>query len=227
MSSYNNRINTPKIPNSQNQTKIEQHSNNFQLNETNNNLQIGSGPELKKNKNSYKSLIIIIGVIIIIVIVTLILVFALRKKENPRPIRPINPGEDIPSTIISDIITTDIIDTTENIYFDENNMNYTEAEKLIGLDSIKENRNILAETSNNINTLLSFYNNTNLTNVNATIKSDPDNLEFLIDSNKSLLEIVENDLDLYISKYSSLSEQSFELLIDLSEYINSMPLNKF
>ena len=227
MSSYNNRINTPKIPNSQNQTKIEQHLNNFQLNETNNNLQIGSGPELKKNKNSYKSLIIIIGVIIIIVIVTLILVFALRKKEDPRPIRPINPGEDIPSTIISDIITTDIIDTTENIYFDENNMNYTEAEKLIGLDSIKENRNILAETSNNINTLLSFYNNTNLTNVNATIKSDPDNLEFLIDSNKSLLEIVENDLDLYISKYSSLSEQANELSNDLSEYINSIPLNKF
>ena len=227
MSSYNNRINTPKIPNSQNQAKIEQHLNNFQLNETNNNLQIGSGPELKKNKNSYKSLIIIIGVIIIIVIVTLILVFALRKKEDPRPIRPINPGEDIPSTIISDIITTDIIDTTENIYFDENNMNYTEAEKLIGLDSIKENRNILAETSNNINTLLSFYNNTNLTNVNATIKSDPDNLEFLIDSNKSLLEIVENDLDLYISKYSSLSEQANELSNDLSEYINSIPLNKF
>ena len=229
MLSSNNRVNSPNIPkdqqNTQNQTKIEQNLNNFQLNETSNNLQKGPGWELKKNKNSYKSLIIIIGaiIVIVIVIVILILVFALRKKESSRTI---NLDEAIPSTIISDIITTDIIDTTENIYLDENNMNYTEAEKLIGLDSIKENRNILDETSNNINILLSFY-NTNLTNVNATINSDPENLEFLIDTNESLLEIAENDLDLYISKYSSLSEQANELSNDLSEYINSIPLNEF
>ena len=158
------------------------------------------------------------------------MVFTLRKKKKPSPIIRYNPGETIPSTIISDIITTDttnIIDTTDNIKFDDNNMHYTEAEKLIGLDSIKENHNILNETLNNINKLLSFYNNTNLTNINAKINKDPENLEFLIDANESSLEIAENDLDLYISKYSSISEQANELSNDLSEYINYIPLDEF
>ena len=106
-------------------------------------------------------------------------------------------------------------------------MNYTEAEKLIGLDSKKENHIVLDEILNNINTLLLFYNNTNLTNINATINSDPENLEFLIDANESSLEIAENDLDLYISQYSSLSEKANELSNDLSEYINSIQLDEF
>ena len=79
---------------------------------------------------------------------------------------------------------------------------------------------------NDINTLL-LYNNTNLTNINATINRDSENLEFLIDANESSLEIAENDLDLYISKYSSLSEQANELSNDLSENINSIPLDEF
>ena len=41
------------------------------------------------------------------------------------------------------------------------------------------------------------------------------------------MEIAENDLDLYISKYSSLSEQANELSNDLSEYINSMEIDEF
>ena len=157
------------------------------------------------------------------------MVFALRKKKKPSPIIRYNPGETIPSTIISDIITTDItniIDTTDNIKLDDDNMHYTEAEKLIGLDSIKENHNILNETLNNINKLLSFYNNTNLTNINAKINKDPENLEFLIDANESSLEIAENDLDLYISKYSSLSSQANELSNALSEYINNIKLDE-
>ena len=226
MSSYNNRIDTQNIPkeqqNAQKPVNIIQDTSIFNINKTNINFPKAQEQIQKKNKISYKTLIIIIvAIVAVITIVTLILVFTLRKKKKPSPIIRYNPGETIPSTIISDIITTD------NIKLDDDNMHYTEAEKLIGLDSIKENHNILNETLNNINKLLSFYNNTNLTNINAKINKDPENLEFLIDANESSLEIAENDLDLYISKYSTISEQANELSNDLSEYINYIPLDEF
>ena len=234
MSSYNNRINTQNIPkeqqNAQNQTNIPQDISNFNTNKANSDFQNDQDKMIKTNKISKKKLVIIlVSIVAVIVIITLILVFALRKKKKPSSIIRLNPGETIPNTIISDIITTDIgdnIDTTENIKLDDNNINYTEAEKIIGLDSIKENHNILNETLNNINILLSFYNNTNITNINVKINKEPENLKFLIDANESSLKIAENDLDLYISKYSSLSSQANELSNALSEYINNIKLDE-
>ena len=219
------------IPNIQKQQQIAvdetdtvQNINDFGVDKTNNNFQ-SQEQKIKGKKFSYKLPFIIVGAIIAIgVIITLILVFALKKKKKKRTIRQSNPDKTISSTIITDIISTYITDFAD---LDNNKINYTEAEKLIGLDSIKENHIILEETSNNIDILLSFYNNANLTNINSSITSEPENLDFLIDVNESALEIAENDLDLYISKYSSLSEQANELSNDLSDYINSMEIDEF
>ena len=217
-----NKVNI--YPKEQQNANMLQDLSKLDINKTNNNFQNSQEQEQKKTKMSNKVPIIIIGAIIVVLaILVIILVICLRKPKS-RSIKLPNPvelNETIPITIITDIITTDFPDSDDDKY-----INYTEAEKLIGLDSIKKNRIIFDETLNDINTLL-LYNNTNLTNINATINSSPENLEFLIDANESSLEIAENDLDLYISKYSSLSEQANELSNDLSENINSIPLDEF
>ena len=111
MSSYNNRIDTQNIPkeqqNAQKPVNIIQDTSIFNINKTNINFPKAQEQIQKKNKISYKTLIIIIvAIVAVITIVTLILVFTLRKKKKPSPIIRYNPGETIPSTIISDIITT-------------------------------------------------------------------------------------------------------------------------
>ena len=225
MSSLNMIINTQnnskEQQNSQNQSSNSQDMSNFNTSKTNNNFQKDQEQVLKKNKISYKTLItILLAITAIIGIIILIRLFVLKRKK---PIKGANHGKKISTTKINDIIIKDIIDDIE---LDDNNMNYTEAEKLIGLDSIKENHNILNETLNNINILLSFYNNTNITKINVKINKEPENLKFLIDANESSLKIAENDLDLYISKYSSLSSQANELSNALSEYINNIKLDE-
>ena len=225
MSSLNMIINTQnnskEQQNSQNQSSNSQDINNFNTSKTNNNFQKDQEQVLKKNKISYKTLItILLAITAVIGIIILIKVFFFEKQK---PIKGSNHGKKISTTKINDIIIKDIIDDIE---LDDINMNYTEAEKLIGLDSIKENHNILNETLNNINILLSFYNNTNITKINVKINKEPENLKFLIDANESSLKIAENDLDLYISKYSSLSSQANELSNALSEYINNIKLDE-
>ena len=225
MSSLNMIINTQnnskEQQNSQNQSSNSQDISNFNTSKTNNNFQKDQEQVLKKNKISYKKLItILLAITALIGIIILIKVFFFKKQK---PIKGSNHGKKISTTKINDIIIKDIIDDIE---LDDINMNYTEAEKLIGLDSIKENHNILNETLNNINILLSFYNNTNITKINVKINKEPENLKFLIDANESSLKIAENDLDLYISKYSSLSSQANELSNALSEYINNIKLDE-
>ena len=225
MSSLNMIINTQnnskEQQNSQNQSSNSQDISNFNTSKTNNNFQKDQEQVLKKNKISYKKLItILLAITAVIGIIILIKVFFFKKQK---PIKGSNHGKKISTTKINDIIIKDIIDDIE---LDDINMNYTEAEKLIGLDSIKENHNILNETLNNINILLSFYNNTNITKINTKINKEPENLKFLIDANESSLKIAENDLDLYISKYSSLSSQANELSNALSEYINNIKLDE-
>lgn len=175
----------------------------------------------KKDKNkgkiSKKALIIIVASIIaVVIIVTIIIVFAIKKDDVEK--KPIiiqeNPSDLESITIYTDLITTDYFDSDDNL------VDYNDAIKLIGLNSIIENHNILNETSNNIDKILSFYNNTNIIKINATINDDPENLEFLIDTNESSLQVARDDLDIYISKYSSLSEQTNILSNEIFEYIN-------
>ena len=199
-------------------------SNNIEINKTIENFSVEQKEDNRKSKISKRTKIIIIVSVIVVVVavaVTLIIIFATKKDDKKKPIIIQELTDSYSSIIFTDIKTTDLVD-------DEiDTLEYKDAEEIIGLESVKENHNLLNESTNNINKLLSFCNNTNLVIINASINDNPQNLEFLFDTNDTSLEVASDDLDLYISKYASLSEQTKTLSNEISEFINYIPLEEY
>ena len=64
------------------------------------------------------------------------------------------------------------------------------------------------ESSSNINESLSICNNIDFTKINVTINDEVKNIDFLINTNESSLQVAKDDLDLYNSRYVILSQQA-------------------
>ena len=105
---------------------------------------------------------------------------------------------------------------------------YEEAEKLLGLN-VKENHNLLNESSNNINELISICNKEKLTLLNNTINKIPKNLDFLKNRTEISLIVAKEDLDLYMIKISNLSDQTNNLTKEMNDIMDkiSLSLNEY
>ena len=85
------------------------------------------------------------------------------------------------------------------------------------------------ESLNNINELMLMYNNINFSIINTTVSDNPKNLDFLLTSNESSLQVAKDDIDLYKSRYTSLSQEANAFIKEFSDslYNISTPLNEF
>ena len=101
---------------------------------------------------------------------------------------------------------------------------YEEAEKLLGLN-VKENHNLLNESSNNINELISICNKEKLTLLNNTINKIPKNLDFLKNRTEISLIVAKEDLDLYMIKISNLSDQTNNLTKEMNDIMDKISLS--
>ena len=72
-------------------------------------------------------------------------------------------------------------------------------------------------------------NNINFSTINAAVNDNPKNLDFLLTSNESSMQVAKDDLDLYKSRYASLSQQANTFTKEVSESLKtiSTPLNEF
>ena len=205
-----NNFQKENIPKSQQRSQKVDTKNDSSINNTNNEFSLAKDTknENLKGKKSILIKVLIIGISIILVfaLVLAIILISTKKSEKKKYTIPIEDNE-----------------------VEENIIDYDEAEKLIGSETIKENHNLLDKTSSNLNESLSICNNFNFTKINLSINDNPKNLEFLINSNESSLQVAQMDLDLYISKYQTLSEQTDTLTNDVSEYFKyfSDTLNEF
>ena len=142
---------------------------------------------MQNNRNRFRKIlipIIIMSVIVVIIAAILVTVYFFNKKK----IIKISPSD-------IDYIKEDI--------------DYTKAESLIGLESIKSNYLLLNETLNNIIDSLMAYENIDLKPINTEINYECPN--FLENPTKIALKIVKSDFEFYKTKYEKLSEISNNL----------------
>ena len=243
-------IDDSKQKNEPDQSKVMNITNNAISEKSNNNTSV-------KTKSIFSAkVIIIIGITIalIIALVLIIVIVLTKKKDKKKPSFGENSAEstniyndtettseakestEIETTIISndtENITIESIEIKETI-IDSNDLegiiiDYASAEKIIDSETTKENHNLLNESLSDINELMLMYNNINFSTINATVNDNPKNLDFLLTSNKSSMQVAKDDLDLYKSRYASLSQQANAFTKEVSESLKtiSAPLNEF
>ena len=186
-------------------------------------------------KTKSRKVLIIIGITIavIIVLVLVIVIVLTKKKDKKNPIIQENLGE--PTNIYNDtgIISNDSTEvketTTDSNDLEGITIDYPNAEKIIDSEITKENHNLLNESLGNIDEFMVMYNNINFSEINATVNDNPKNLDFLLTSNESSVQVAKDDLDLYKSRYASLSQQTNSFTKEVSESLKtiSAPLNEF
>ena len=179
-----------------------------------------------KNKISGK-LFIIIGIVIgliFISVIVIVIVLANTKKKKPFVFR-----NDSNDTGIFSNDTNEGDETSNSNDVEKISIDYVSAENLIDSEIIKENHNLLNESLNNLNELMLMYNNINFSKINTTVSDNPKNLDFLLTSNDSSLQVAKDDIDLYKSRYESLSQEANAFINEISDFLNnvSTPLNEF
>ena len=211
MSAVNTKINQENIQNIQ--------SDNQNL-ENNQKIEIAKSEEKiiqEKNEISIKDylkkefiickkpislkLLLIIGISAIILICLLIIIIVLATKK-----KKITAKESEPNLI-----------------------DYYEAEKILGLERTRENHNLLNESSCNLDELTSICNHANFSEINISIGEIPENLNFLKDTTNTSLIVAREDLDLYISQYGIIREETNNLTKEVSGLMNkiSSPLSEY
>jgi hypothetical protein len=155
--------------------------------------------------------IVIIGVVIAILAALLVIIFVVVANKHKKKSNVFHIWDD------------------ETEKKEDTGLDYEEAEKLIGSEKTKENHNLLNESLANINEALSICNNNSFPKIDETIDDKHENLDFLKNSNESSLQVAKEDLDLYHSRYVSLSQQVNALAQDTSESFQnlSVGLNEF
>ena len=101
-------------------------------------------------------------------------------------------------------------------------VDYKDAEKLIDLDIIEENRNLLDESADDLKSLLIMCNNLTFSEIEISINNASENLEFLINTNESSLKVAKDDLDFYNSSYDILSRQANSFTKETPEYFMNL-----
>ena len=162
-----------------------------------------------KSSLSLKAKMIILAAITLaITLFILLLVLLTNKKENKKNILKVATKTDI---FESETITIEESVTTINNEEEIIMLDYSEAETLIGSQTVKDIHNLLNESTNIIDDLLIMCDNISFSKINETINPLPENLDNLInnfnESSNGSLEIFKSDLDLYHSKYISFSEE--------------------
>ena len=156
-----------------------------------------------KSSLSLKAKMIILAAITLaITLVILLVVLLTNKKENKKNILKVATKTDI---FESETITIEESVTTINNEEEIIMLDYSEAETLIGSQTVKDIHNLLNESTNIIDDLLIMCDNISFSKINETINPLPENLDNLInnfnESSNGSLEIFKSDLDLYHSKY--------------------------
>ena len=179
MSSFENKQINPSF--NQNQ------SNNF-MNISKNNSQTeqnkSSDNATIKKKPIPTKLLVIFGAIIIVlaVILVIILVLVTRKKDNKR---------------------------IHHYYNNNKELNYEEAEELIGSEKTKENHDLFIQTSKNLDELKDLLDNISFSEINITVNDSYKSINlssFLNESDRSY-QAIKDDLDLYSSRFDYLSKE--------------------
>ena len=139
-------------------------------------------------------------------------------------------------------ISTIIVSNSPDI--NQIDINYEEAQNFINLKEIKESHDVLDKSSNDLDELILSCNNTNFSEFNVTLNDIPDNIESLIKNadevSPNLLAALKPQLNLYHSKYESLSKEVTSMneealksinnfispkLLELKEDLNNVTIN--
>ena len=211
MSSVNEKIKEENIQNNQMDPQISENKQRLEVNKSekriiNEKAKLSVKDHLKKEIIIFKKsiplwILLIIGASIILVICLIVVIVVTNKKNKKLVLKEEEKLEIIP---------------------------YEEAEKLLGLN-VKENHNLLNESSNNINELISICNKEKLTLLNNTINKIPKNLDFLKNRTAISLIVAKEDLDLYMIKISNLSDQTNNLTKEMNDIMDkiSLSLNEY
>ena len=207
MSSVNEKIKEENIQNNQMDPQISENKQRLEVNKSekriiNEKAKLSVKDHLKKEIIIFKKsiplwILLIIGASIILVICLIVVIVVTNKKNKKLVLKEEEKLEIIP---------------------------YEEAEKLLGLN-VKENHNLLNESSNNINELISICNKEKLTLLNNTINKIPKNLDFLKNRTEISLIVAKEDLDLYMIKISNLSDQTNNLTKEMNDIMDKISLS--
>ena len=118
-----------------------------------------------------------------------------------------------------------MIIVSNSLNINQIDINYGEAQNLIDLKEIKESHDALDKSLNDLDEIILSCNNTNFTEFNATLNDIPENIESLIPNtdevSPNLIEALKPQLDLYHSKYESLSKEVTSMNKEALESINN------
>ena len=195
--------------------------------EFNMNTHINNVSPVKNSSLSLQTKIIIGMIIFLIILAAILLPIFVRKKDDDKKRNFINYET-------NEVSTTEILDTELNTIISDTELNtiisdteltttkitdsyeitpidYIEAESLIDSEIVNETHNLLNENYNNAEELILMCNNSNLSKINVTVNSIPDNLDELLkninQSSIGSLQVFKYDLNLYNDKYTSLSQE--------------------
>ena len=209
-------------------------------------------PETYKGTKSLKLKIIIVASVAVIVAVAIILIVLLTRKDNGPRINPIIHETSSISTDIADntlstsketkdtILGSTAIVSSTNVNEEENKLsntvasnsaainpndiNYEEAQNLIGLKETKECHDVLDKSLDDLDELILSCNTTNVSEFNATLNDIPENIEDLIKNVDEIspdsLEALKPQLNYYHSKYESLSREVTSMNEETLDTIN-------
>ena len=186
--------------------------------------------EENKNKSSIKSLIFVGIAISLIIISAIVLVIVLSNKKEKKHYN-VRYNYNDTGVISNDTNKGNETSNTDETESEKENIliDYDSAEKLIDSEIIKENHNLLNESLNNINGLILMNNNITFSKIQTEVGDNPKNLDFLLSSNESSVKVAKDDIDLYKSRYISLSKETNNYTNELSNALNniSTSLNEF
>lgn len=189
-----------------NNKKVSEHRRSIK-NKKNNTIEIKNNN--KENNFIPKILLISLIVLLILVLIYILIILLLIKKKKPENSDESIPVPNLEIPIRRDIITLKkIIKVTPefpiNISISE--LNYEEAQSIIGSQIIVENHILLNETINYINnSLIICGSDIELASNNTIISYTLPN--FLINPTKGALKIVKSDIEFYKKKYQELSKR--------------------
>ena len=201
---------------------------NININNRISDMNIISGEN--KNKSSIISLIFVGIAISLIIISAIVLVIVLSNKKEKKHYN-VRYNYNDTGVISNDTNKGNETSNTDETESEKENIliDYDSAEKLIDSEIIKENHNLLNESLNNINGLILMNNNITFSKIQTEVGDNPKNLDFLLSSNESSLKVAKDDIDLYKSRYISLSKETNNYTKELSNALNniSTSLNEF
>ena len=143
---------------------------------------------IKKKPISTKTLIIFgVSIIVLAVVLTIILVLITRKKNKSR--YHYNPNNENKDT--------------------ETELNYDEAVELIGSEKTNENHDLFNQSSTTLDILKDLLNNISFNEINITVNDSYKslNLSSFLNESYGSNQVIKEDLDLYSSRYDSLSKE--------------------